>query len=283
MLLESFFHDAVSFVTLTYSDECLPKGGTLAPGDAQKWLKRLRKALYPRKVRFYLVGEYGDQSERPHYHAAIFGLAGCLHFPLAEQKFDRRKCQCQSCAIVRSTWNNEKAKTGGITDCAHLTRESAQYICGYVTKKMTKKDDARLRGRFPEFARSSNRPGIGAQAMEKLTDFVLSEDGANDLILTGDVPRSLRHGGKKLPLGRYLRRKLREYAGFKEVGGQKEVLQQIKKEVSELLRGVLDIEKYSSNPEVRKAQVKAALEKVNGQKIRSLEARHKIFSQKGEL
>lgn len=283
LMLEAFGHREVSFVTLTYSDEFLPKNGSLDPGHVQRWLKRLRKAKFPSRVRFYLVGEYGDQSERPHYHVALFGHGGCLDYPLAEQKYDRRVCRCKNCDLIRHTWNNKKAGTGGITDCAHLSQDAAQYICGYVTKKLTKKGDPRLKGKHPEFARISNRPGIGALAMRDLVEFVLSDVGANDLILTGDVPATLRHGGKKLPLGRYLRRKLREYAGFKEQGGQKEVLQQTKSEMLEMLKAALGVEKLSKNPEVREIQIKAALKKIYGQKILSLEARHKIFSQKGNI
>lgn len=281
LMLESFFHNETSFVTLTYSDECLPEGGTLAPGDVQLWLKRLRKALYPKKLRFFLVGEYGDDKNRPHYHVALYGHGGCLWHSSSE-KLGRRKCLCSNCSIIRSTWSKD-GKSLGFTDCAHLTRESAQYLCGYVTKKLTKKGDVKLGGRFPEFARMSNRPGIGAAAIKDLADFVLSDTGASDLILTGDVPTQLRHGGKKMPLGRYLRRKLREYLGFKEIGGQKEVLQKNSAEMHELLRDVLGIEKYSSCAEVRSAQIKAALDKVNFGKIRKLETKHKIYSVKGDL
>lgn len=44
--------------------------------------------------------------------------------------------------------------------------------------------------------------------------------GAQLLAQAGDVPRALMHGRRTLPLGRYLRRKLREELGFSEVGGQ---------------------------------------------------------------
>lgn len=279
LLLESFFHEASSFVTLTYSDESLPEGGTLAPGDVQLWLKRLRKALYPKKIRYYLVGEYGDESWRPHYHVALYGHGGCLWFPLGEQKYDRRKCQCDNCKLIRSTWNK------GLTDCAHLSVESSQYMCGYVTKKMTKKDDVRLNGKYPEFSRMSNRPGIGAFAMEQLSSFVTSEDGCNDLILTGDVPLALRHGLKKMPLGRYLRRKLREYTGFKETGAQPGWKEKVAADMQRLREAYeADPEYWNEDGTYKQGRFwKSQERKKELQKIRNLEMKHKICTKKGAL
>ena len=85
---------------------------------------------------------------------------------------------------------------------------SASYIAGYVMKKMTAKNDVRLDGRHPEFARMSNRPGLGADAMHEIASTVLSFDLEKT---QADVPSSLRHGSRLMPLGRYLHRKLREY------------------------------------------------------------------------
>lgn len=85
--------------------------------------------------------------------------------------------------------------------------KSAQYIAGYCMKKMTQHSDIRLRGRHPEFTRMSLKPGIGADAMWNVASEILKYD----LDQARDVPLTLRHGSKELPLGRYLRNKLREY------------------------------------------------------------------------
>ena len=93
-----------------------------------------------------------------------------------------------------------------------LTVESAHYIAGYVTKKMTDADDRRLEGRPPEFARMSLKPGIGAGAVSDIASTVLT----HDLSVDGDVPVTLRSGGKVKPLGRYLVRRLRKECGRAE-------------------------------------------------------------------
>ena len=75
MILEAKEHLFSSFVTLTYDDEHMPKDGSLCKKHLQQFIRRLRKALYPRKIRYYAVGEYGDKSWRPHYHLIVFGLS----------------------------------------------------------------------------------------------------------------------------------------------------------------------------------------------------------------
>lgn len=111
-----------------------------------------------------------------------------------------------------------------------LNSKSAAYIAGYVTKKMTSKDDPRLEGRHPEFARMSNRPGIGALALAEVAHVFLSHD--LDETET-DVPNHLNHGRVAYPLGRYLKRKLREQIG-KSPDTPKEVLDRYEEEMRPL-------------------------------------------------
>lgn len=77
-------------------------------------------------------------------------------------------------------------------------------------KKMTTTDDRRLKGRLPEFARMSLRPGIGLGMAHEIASTLLQHRLDERMI---DVPLSLQHGRSKWPLGRYLRRKLRTYIG----------------------------------------------------------------------
>lgn len=183
--LESLCHERSAFVTLTYAPEKIPQGGSLEPRALQLFLKRLRfNSDAP--LRFFGVGEYGDQTERPHYHLALYGLSA----------LDAR--------VVERSWRDGFAMVGD------LTEQSAAYIAGYVTKKMTHASDPRLGGRHPEFARMSLRPGIGALAMATLASALNNQHGSRELRLTGDVPYQLRLGRKSLPLARYLRQRLRK-------------------------------------------------------------------------
>lgn len=67
-----------AFVTLTYDTKFVPISKnnfmTLDKRDCQLFFKRLRKRLpngHP-KIKYYLVGEYGDERDRPHYHIILF-------------------------------------------------------------------------------------------------------------------------------------------------------------------------------------------------------------------
>lgn len=70
---EASLYEDNCFITLTYNDDHLPSNGSLDKTHFQKFLKRLRKSIYPQKLRYYHCGEYGDEGGRPHYHAIIFG------------------------------------------------------------------------------------------------------------------------------------------------------------------------------------------------------------------
>ena len=68
------------FITLTYDDNnlCFDSdfNPTLCYRDTQLFWKRLRK-LQPKsapKIKYFLVGEYGSKTKRPHYHAIVFNV-----------------------------------------------------------------------------------------------------------------------------------------------------------------------------------------------------------------
>lgn len=225
ILLESYGHEHSSFITLTYSDDNLYYNNslhpTLNPKHLQNFLKRIRRASDPTKLRFYGVGEYGDKSWRPHYHLALFGYEPCYR-PTGTRKDLLAKGQscCPPCDLIQEKWSIGRGKNkryiGGI-DNAKVENQSAGYIAGYVTKKLTKSDDPKLQGRHPEFSRMSKTPGIGAIEIEKIAIALQSQFGQSMLTEHGDVPVSLNHGARSLPLGRYLRDKIRDLMDFEEV------------------------------------------------------------------
>lgn len=191
MYLELLQHRQSCFVTLTYDPANLPSDGSLRKRDLQLYMKRLRQAVYPLQVRFFGVGEYGDQTFRPHYHVVLYGLGRMDHDPITK------------------SWGL------GLVHIGDTTKDSIQYVAGYVTKKMTKKDDPRLQGKAPEFSLMSRRPGIGAKAASQIATQMTSTSAyAGWLNKNGDVPQVSRQEGRMMPLGRYMVTKIREGVGF---------------------------------------------------------------------
>lgn len=287
LLLEQIGQKNASFVTLTYRDEELsdysgedwratrPVIPTLVKCDLQKFIKRLRKRVSP--IRFYGVGEYGDISERPHYHVAVFGLPVCMAHPDRCTINNRKKPEnyCEPCTIVSEAWDS------GRVDVAELTKDSAAYIAGYVTKKWTKEDKwtrEKLRGRQPEFCRMSLKPGIGAIAIKNLvTSTVQNQRKAEYLIKSSSAPVVLKNGGSTLPLGRYLRRKWREALGRSGDCPEQE-LQGYIREMQSLYEEAKNGATSAGKPESFKDAKGLYLERVQG-KIESMVKRAKIYEQ----
>lgn len=254
LLLESHAHTFSTFVTLTYSPENVPEDGSLRPLDTQLWLKRLRDAIKPRRIRFYLVGEYGDKNFRPHYHVMLFGIS------------------TDEYELIYKTWGLGNVMLGTVESA------SCQYIAGYVTKKMTSADDDRLQGRYPEFCRMSNRPGIGcggdSTIIDQLSDFLTTDVGSKECADLQDIPRVLRHGKKIYPLGRYLRRRLREKIAWPELGKNSPTYKAYEAEVSHLFE---DAKVFSD------FERKCFLVKESYGKIVRLEHKVKFFKKKESL
>lgn len=262
-MLESKLWTDNAFVTLTYDEDKMPRlddgRGILVLKEYQDWLKRLRKAYSEfsngQKLRFYGVGEYGDNSWRPHFHFALFNFPNCRY---GHSTYSRvTKDCCAVCDMVRDTWAR-----GNIL-VAELNTNSAQYVCGYVTKKMTAKDDPRLKGLPPEFSRMSLRPGIGGDAMHDVASTLL-EFNLEDK--QGDVPSTLRHGKRLLPLGRYLQNRLRRFVGKDEKAPQI-VLDKIKADLQPLRDAA-----FNASLPLKQEIIKAA-----DQAVVNMEKRQNIF------
>lgn len=252
ILLESLMHTDNAFITLTYSPENLPENGTLVPKHLTDYIKRLRKN-YGQAIRYYAVGEYGDKSCRPHYHIAAFGI----HF--------------QNSAIGKS-WKYGHIHSGTIT------KDSAQYIASYTVKKLTSKDDARLCGRYPEFARMSRKPGIGAGAVAKIARDLETKEGSELIAKMLDVPSTITHDGKQWPIGRYLKQRLRDEIGYENLGNDTPETQARAAEMQVLL----DSKNYFDRP-LKSFEKTSILNAHNAQKQLNSERRFKIFNQSKKI
>lgn len=194
IMLEATQHVASTFLTLTYDDEHFPSDGSLDAKTATLFLKRLRKQNST-SLRYYLSGEYGETTQRPHYHAAIFGYHGC-HYGVTRA---RSYC-CPSCQQLREIWGLGNIFQG------ELNAQSAQYIAGYLTKKAKPP----LPHQLKPFSRMSLKPGLGYGIIPDIASSLMEHKLDETL---EDVPLSLQHGKRQLPLGKYLRQKLREHIG----------------------------------------------------------------------
>lgn len=145
-------------------------------------------------IKYYAVGEYGFGGTReinPHYHVILFGVD-------AEKDYSK---------IVTSWTNGNGELKCDIEQIkpVELTPELASYCAGYIAKKgkdennkWIDRNHAKIYKEFPidnqEFATWSN--GLGKTAIMKIRSLVKKYGGEFNTIRTG---------GKKYPLGRYLK------------------------------------------------------------------------------
>lgn len=122
---------------MTYDDEYLTYGSdypTLVKRDVVLFLKQLRD-YYDRKykhqgIRFYLAGEYGDTSLRPHYHIIAFNLPCedlCYYArsPLGDVYY--------SSDLLNALWGK------GYVVVGEATVESMAYTARYCQKRLLKR------------------------------------------------------------------------------------------------------------------------------------------------
>ncbi len=113
-----------SFITCTYRDADLPAHGNLKKSDFQKFIKRLRKNS-KQKIRYYMCGEYGDDTCRPHYHAILFG------FSFKDRKLVniRNGNRVYTSKYLDQNWQLGSCEIGSVTF------KSAGYVARYILKK----------------------------------------------------------------------------------------------------------------------------------------------------
>lgn len=163
---EASLHEKNCVVTLTYSDENIPKGwwdksdekkpkwveapGTIDPDAGPAWMKRLRaKIQYEREqlhkpwnpkdaIKTYGCAEYGcndpkcgrpwcGHNMRPHYHIILFNY----DFPDKKVTQTTQGRNYYTSQILEQTW--------GLGGCQimDMNFETAAYVSRYVTKKLS--------------------------------------------------------------------------------------------------------------------------------------------------
>lgn len=195
LMMEMKYSRAAYFLTLTYNDVHVPKSFSCDPetGEAfpvqtlqkkqvQDWLKRLRKAFAKeygspapfdpenpdtwydeRRVRYYLCGEYGGQTYRPHYHVILFSP------PIPDADFKSAPAFTSETGSMgfnsdwlTKTWSDDLGEIGFIT-YSEVTWKTCAYVARYCLKKRygAEKEFYTVHNIEPEFSLQSVKPGIG--------------------------------------------------------------------------------------------------------------------------
>lgn len=185
-------HASALFVTLTYSPDEVPITAngfmTIHKPHVQQFFQTLRddirayckseslkahRRVIPNIVKYYACGEYGSDSDRPHYHAIIFGATA---------------------EFIERAWRTSDGVIRGYVHFGDVRGESISYVTKYMMKAgkipKHKRDD-----RQPEFQLQSK--GIG---LNYLTPEIVKyhKDDINRNYVT-------ELGGVKVPMPRYYR------------------------------------------------------------------------------
>lgn len=153
-------HETNSFVTLTYDEKNYEQ--SLNYQHFQNFMKYARKALGP--TRFFMCGEYGEQTGRPHFHAILFGQTFTDHKQIGKNLYRSHR--------LEQLW------THGFSTFGAVTFASAAYVAGYAMKKRTGPAADQHYTRInpftgeiakvtPEFGHMSLKPGIGYTWFQK--------------------------------------------------------------------------------------------------------------------
>lgn len=144
-----------SFITLTYDQVNLPDHASLEVEHWQLFAKRLRKNVGP--FRYYHCGEYGEDTQRPHYHAVIWGQDFLRDRMLYKTSSGHKLYTSKT---LDETWQKGKCYIGSVT------YESAAYVARYCMKK--------LNGEKGREAYAVRDPGTGRQLVNTETGEMIS-------------------------------------------------------------------------------------------------------------
>lgn len=208
MMLELETAGCGVFVTLTYANDgtelpptyCkfdefgLPTHLSLNKDDVQKFMKRLRKHFSDKRIRFYLAGEYGENTQRPHYHAILFGLQLSDFSDLQSHGRNEIGQNYYISDTLANIWKH------GFVLLSDVSWKTCAYVARYVTKKV--RGDIQLvyelNNQLSEFSLMSRKPGIGKEYLDLHPECL---DFQNINIVTPE-------GGVKIQIPKYFLRQL---------------------------------------------------------------------------
>lgn len=181
---EASLYERNCFITLTYNDEHLPLHGLLVYDEFQRFMKRLRKRFKGRRVRFFMCGEYGEDHDRPHFHACLF------NFDFDDRVYFKTSpsgSKIYTSKILDSLWCGKGGDSFGFATVGDVDFNSAGYVARYTLKKSVGRGsdinyqtvdmetgEVFLKPR--EFTHMSLKPGIGAGFYRKWFSDIFPRD-----------------------------------------------------------------------------------------------------------
>jgi hypothetical protein len=225
---EASLYENNCFITLTYNNENYPQYGSLVKSHLQDFIRSLRKYVkthrwngqvyelnppisiwnkrkkkYEKRavqcyetIRFYACGEYGDELQRPHYHAILFNC-DFLDKVIYSQ---RNGVDLYYSPTLEHIWGKGFATVGNVTF------DSAAYVARYVLKKqkVSEKSPENVKTHYmvtdpmtgeihnlePEYTNMSRKPGIAHDWFEKWSGDVFPSD---EVIHQGRTLRTPRY------------------------------------------------------------------------------------------
>lgn len=191
---EASLHSENCFLTLTLDDEHLATQ-SLCHRIYQLFMKRLRKALRMKRfaktiaiseslyytadmglrpipqLKYYMAGEYGSKTRRPHFHACMFGI------DFLDKKYyatGKGGSKIHTSATLDEIWQQ------GFSTIGAVTYESAAYIARYIMAKKTGDnapkyyehidlETGEITDLTPEYNRMSLKSAIAKEWLDKYT------------------------------------------------------------------------------------------------------------------
>lgn len=188
---EASLHNENAFITLTYETKKLPPGELLRHRDWQLFMKKLRDKYAPKKIGYYVAGEYGPQGGRPHYHAILFNHNFADRTKI--RVLDQSDNQLYRSSELDKLWRNGFASIGLVTP------QSAAYVARYCLKKVNTAPSERNKTSddqvdTKEYSRMSTRPAIGLRWLRQYASDVYPND---TVIIDGKENKPPRYYDRK--------------------------------------------------------------------------------------
>lgn len=238
LLQEMNVAETATFWTFTYSDEKLPKDGKLEKKEVQKAIKRLRQRnlkVSKKKIKYFLCGEYGEKTNRPHYHAIFFNVHESLNDEMDQ------------------IWEN------GNVFCGSVTQASIHYVTKYILKNLKG-----IKTINETFALMSKALGINYVEKYKKNHFSKEYDVSPDGVILGTKKLSYitMEGGFKMPIPRYYKEKM-----FSRVTREKMAKESQERMIKKSLKEMQDPDYVKNEKIQRKMRTKRASEQSKSKKV----------------